>query len=173
LSDGPRVILGVDPGIARLGYGVIRVEGNALKHLEYGCVETPAHTEMPDRLRMLYEGLTELVDQFPITDVAMESLFHARNVTTAVSVGQARGVAMLATVRRGTAYAEYTPTTVKQTVTGYGRATKRQIQEMVRLLLSLPHLPTPDDAADALAVALCHSRNLAIRSLVDQAIARA
>jgi crossover junction endodeoxyribonuclease RuvC len=172
LIDHARTVLGIDPGIATLGYGVIQVERSSVTHLEHGCVETPAGMALPIRLRMLYAGLQLIVERFPITDVAMESLFHSRNVSTAVAVGQARGVAMLATVLGDTAYAEYTPTTVKQVVAGYGRADKRQVQEMMRLIFSLDKVPAPDDAADALAVAVCHARQMGLRALIDQAAAR-
>jgi crossover junction endodeoxyribonuclease RuvC len=172
LTPRVRTILGVDPGIALLGYGVIELEGGAIRHLEHGCVETPAGADLPARLRMLYRGLQLVVDRFPITDVAMESLFHSRNVTTAVAVGQARGVAMLATVREDVAYAEYSPNTVKQVVAGYGRATKRQVQEMMGLIFGLKELPSPDDAADALAIAVCHARQVGVQSLVARALAQ-
>jgi crossover junction endodeoxyribonuclease RuvC len=155
-----------------MGYGVIWSDGNAITHLEHGCVETPAGLALPERLRMLFAGLDAIVDRFPVTDVAMESLFHSRNVTTAVAVGQARGVAMLATVREGVAYAEYSPNTVKQVVAGYGRATKRQVQEMMGLIFGLQDLPSPDDAADALAVAVCHARQVGLQTLLDRAMAR-
>jgi crossover junction endodeoxyribonuclease RuvC len=122
---------------------------------------------------MLYSGLRLVMERHPVTDVAMEQLFHSRNVTTAVAVGQARGVALLATVNDDVQFAEYTPTTVKQTVAGYGRASKRQVQEMMRMLFGLSELPSPDDAADALAIAVCHAREMGVRSLVERAIARA
>ncbi|HZT06616.1 MAG TPA: crossover junction endodeoxyribonuclease RuvC [Chloroflexota bacterium] len=173
MSERVRTILGIDPGIALLGYGVVESRGESLAHLEHGCVATPSGTALPARLRALYEGLSGVIRRYSITDVAMESLFHSRNVTTAVSVGQARGVAMLATVCGDTAYAEYTPTAVKQLVTGYGRASKRQMQEMIRLLLRLDSLPTPDDAADALAVAICHARRADLDAIVSNAAARA
>ncbi len=173
MIEDARTILGIDPGIALLGYGVVRAKGDSLTHLAHGCVQTPAGMALPSRLRMIYAELQDLVDRFPITDVAMESLFHSRNVTTAVAVGQARGVAMLATVRADIEYAEYTPSAVKQVVAGYGKASKRQVQEMICLLLGLDRLPSPDDAADALAVAVCHARGAGMRALVDQALARA
>jgi crossover junction endodeoxyribonuclease RuvC len=173
LTDAARTILGLDPGLALLGYGVIRVDGDTLTHLEHGCVETPAGTPLPVRLQMLYSGLQLLLGRHTITDVAMEALFHSRNVTTAVVVGEARGVALLATVRGDVEFAEYTPSAVKQIVAGYGKATKRQVQEMMRMLFGLRDLPSPDDAADALAVAVCHARQMGVRSLVDRAIARA
>jgi crossover junction endodeoxyribonuclease RuvC len=173
LTDAARTILGLDPGLALLGYGVIRAQGDSLTHVEHGCVETPAGTPLPVRLRMLYSGLQLLMERHPITDVAMEQLFHSRNVTTAVVVGEARGVALLATVRDDVTFAEYTPTTVKHVVAGYGRATKRQVQEMMRMLFGLKQLPSPDDAADALAIAVCHAREMGVRSLVERAIARA
>jgi crossover junction endodeoxyribonuclease RuvC len=154
-----RVILGIDPGIALCGYGVLAHEG-AVVHLEHGAIATPAADSTPLRLRAIFGALGELKRRYAATDVAMEMLYYSRNVTTAVSVGQARGVALLATVDRDTRFGEYTPTEIKQAVSGYGRAKKRQIQDMVQLILGLPAPPVPDDAADALAVAICHAARI-------------
>lgn len=164
-----RVILGIDPGLALLGYGLIRAEGQTLEHIAHGCVSTPAGRPVPVRLRILFHELRQLRNTYPITDVALESLFHSRNVSTAVTVGQARGIAILAAVGDGVVFAEYTPTQVKQAVGGYGRARKPQMQQMVALLLNLPEVPSSDDAADALAVAICHAREAAVARVLAQA----
>jgi crossover junction endodeoxyribonuclease RuvC len=161
-----RIILGIDPGIALCGYGVLAHEGT-LVHLEHGAVATPATDSTPLRLQAIFAALTELKHRFAATDVAMEMLYYSRNVTTAVSVGQARGVALLATVDRDTTFGEYTPTEIKQAVAGYGQAKKRQIQDMVQLILGLAAPPTPDDAADALAVAICHATRIELAAAIE------
>lgn len=148
-------ILGIDPGMALLGYGVVAAT-DPPRALAYGVFRTDARKPLELRLVELYEGLDELIQTWNPEVVVLEQLFFARNVTTALAVGQARGVALLLCGQRGLPVAEYTPAQVKQAVGGYGRAGKRQMQEMVRLLLGLPELPQPDDAADALAIALCH-----------------
>lgn len=151
-------ILGVDPGLARLGFGIIeRGPGDSLHHVAHGCIETGADTPLPERLRHIFQQLTELCRTHRPAVMAVEELFFSRNATTAFTVGQARGVALLAGAEAGLAVTEYTPMQVKQAVTGYGRADKRQVQEMVRLLLRLTSVPKPDDAADALAVAIAHA----------------
>ncbi len=149
------ITLGIDPGTARLGYGVVadHPEPNALA---YGVVETAQDRPMPDRLAVLFDAVGDLIALHRPTTLAVEQLFFARNVTTAMTVGQARGVVLLAAARAGVGVAEYTPSEVKQAIAGYGKADKAQMQEMVRLILGLPEAPYPDDAADALAVALCH-----------------
>jgi crossover junction endodeoxyribonuclease RuvC len=162
----PRIILGLDPGIALLGYGVIRVDGETMRHVEHGCIATTPGQPVTQRLRTLYDGLMEVKRRLDVTDVAVEALFYSRNVSTAVAVGQARGVALLATVDDATELGEYTPSEIKQIVSGFGAARKREMQEMVRLLLSLDRLPAPDDAADALAVAICHARRSQFASLL-------
>ena len=150
-----RVTLGIDPGTARLGYGVIRgVEPS--ESLEFGIVETKSSEQMPSRLLQLHDELLGLIRDYRPEVMVIEKLFFSRNVTNAISVGQARGVAMLTAAETGIPVVEYTPAEVKQAVAGYGNADKAQIQEMVRLILGLDELPTPDDAADALAVAICH-----------------
>ncbi len=152
-----RVILGIDPGTATMGWGVIRQEGNRLHYVQHGAITTPAAWEMPRRLGRLFDGVTELVKGYRPETVAVEELFFNTNVTTGITVGQARGVALLAAYRAGIEIAEYTPLQVKQAITSYGRAEKRQVQEMVKTLLSLREIPRPDDAADGLAIAICHA----------------
>jgi crossover junction endodeoxyribonuclease RuvC len=154
---GGRIILGIDPGTATMGWGVIRQEGNRLSYLQHGAVTTPSQWEMPRRLGRLFDGVTELVKGYRPETVAVEELFFNTNVTTAITVGQARGVVLLAAYRAGIEVAEYTPLQVKQAITSYGRAEKRQVQEMVRSLLRLREIPKPDDAADGLAIAVCHA----------------
>lgn len=150
--------LGVDPGTARLGYGLVRSRGQVREALAYGVLETTAAVPMPERLLTLHAGLREVIEEFLPTAMAVERLFFARNVTTALTVGQARGVILLAAAQFGIPVSEYTPAEVKQSVSGYGKADKGQMQEMVRLVLGLDHIPQPDDAADALAIALCHTQ---------------
>lgn len=151
------VILGIDPGTATMGWGVIRQDGNRLRYVQHGAIVTPPYWEMPRRLGRLFDGVTELVRGYRPDTVAVEELFFNTNVTTAITVGQARGVALLAAYRAGVEVAEYTPLQVKQAITSYGRADKRQVQEMVKALLNLPAVPRPDDAADGLAIAITHA----------------
>lgn len=151
------ITLGIDPGTARLGFGVV-TSGHEARALAYGVVETPKGMAMAERLVLLFDAVEGLIAQHRPGTLAVEKLFFARNVTTAMTVGQARGVVLLAAARARLPIAEYTPAEVKQAVVGYGKADKAQIQEMVRLILRLEHAPTPDDAADALAVALCHAQ---------------
>ncbi len=140
-----------------MGWGVIRQEGIRLRYVQHGAVTTPSTWEMPRRLGRLFDGVTELVRGYAPEAVAIEELFFNTNVTTGITVGQARGVAILAAYRAGVPVAEYTPLQVKQAITSYGRADKRQVQEMVKSLLKLPDIPRPDDAADGLAIAICHA----------------
>ncbi len=150
-------ILGIDPGTATMGWGVVRQEGSRLRYLQHGAITTPSNWTMPRRLGRLFDGVTQLVEGYRPDTVAVEELFFNTNVTTAITVGQARGVALLAAYRAGLEVAEYTPLQVKQTITSYGRADKRQVQEMVRALLNLREIPRPDDAADGLAIAITHA----------------
>jgi crossover junction endodeoxyribonuclease RuvC len=154
---GGRIILGIDPGTATMGWGVIRQEGNRLHYVQHGAIITPSTWEMPRRLGRLFDGVTELANGYRPETVAVEELFFNTNVTTAITVGQARGVALLAAYRAGIEVAEYTPLQVKQAITSYGRAEKRQVQEMIKTLLNLREIPRPDDAADGLAIAVCHA----------------
>jgi crossover junction endodeoxyribonuclease RuvC len=158
-------ILGFDPGIAIVGFGVIEQKGNQLRAIEYGRIETPANTPTPWRLKQIYDACKKILALHRPDVVAVEKLFFNRNVTTAFTVGQARGVILLACEEAGTPIAEYTPLQVKMAVVGYGQAEKRQVQEMVKLLLRLPQIPKPDDVADALAIAICeaHSQGSRLR----------
>lgn len=150
-------ILGIDPGTATTGFGVIEVDGGKLKFIDAGVIITKPDIPMQDRLVTIYNELKELLHEFKPDAVAIELLYFATNVTTAMTVGQARGVALLAAAQARLPVGEYTPLQVKQAVTGYGKAQKRQIQEMVKTLLHLSAIPKPDDAADALAIAITHS----------------
>lgn len=156
------IILGIDPGTALLGFGVVQFDGEPAL-IDFGAVATPAGAPMPDRLVGLYDAVRELLDRHRPDVVAVEQLFFARNVTTAISVGQARGVALLAAAQSGVAVREYSPSEVKHAIVGYGKADKTQVQEMVRMILGLAEAPHPDDAADALAVALCHGQRAAFQ----------
>jgi crossover junction endodeoxyribonuclease RuvC len=147
-------IIGIDPGTGILGFGVIDAIGGKTKLVTAGVITTPAHTPLPDRLQEIYQGLTEIIAETKPEVMAIEKLFFAQNVTTAISVSHARGVAMLTGKQADLEIEEYTPLQIKQTMTGYGRATKKQIQEMVRLQLGLKDVPKPDDCADALAAAI-------------------
>ncbi len=161
------IIVGIDPGTAKLGYGVVSVE-DPLRLIEYGVLQTPAKTEMALRLLSIYEGLAAILDEFKPQRLAIEQLFFARNVTTGITVGQARGVAILAAAQRGIEVTEFTPAEVKQSVVGYGKADKHQIQMMVQMILALEEPPEPDDAADALAVAICQAHHMTgLSALVD------
>lgn len=150
-------ILGIDPGTGILGFGVIDVKGNAMRLVTAGVITTPAHTPLADRLLEIYEGLTAIIAETNPQQISIEKLFFSQNVTTAISVAQARGVAMLTGRQAELELFEYTPLQIKQTLTGYGRASKKQIQEMVRIQLSLAEVPKPDDCADALAAAITHA----------------
>jgi crossover junction endodeoxyribonuclease RuvC len=148
-------VLGIDPGTAITGYAVVEETGGRLSLVAIGVVETPAKTPLPARLQRIYAGLRSVIAEHAPDTAAVEELFFSRNTRTAMSVGEARGVVLLALADAGLPITEYTPMQIKQAVTGYGNADKRQVQEMVRLLLSLPDIPRPDDAADAAAVAIC------------------
>ena len=152
------IVLGVDPGTALLGYGLVEDsgQGNQPRSMAYGVLSTVAGAAMPERLATLYDRMTDLLRQHRPHVLAIEQLFFARNVTTAIAVGQARGVVLLAAAKAKVEVVEYSPSEIKHAVVGYGKADKAQMQEMVRLILGLPEPPRPDDAADALAVALCH-----------------
>jgi crossover junction endodeoxyribonuclease RuvC len=149
--------LGIDPGTATTGYGLVKLRPDGtLEAVAYGVIITPPHTAAHERLLMLFTDIKDLLALHRPDAFAVEKLFFQRNVSTALAVGQARGVVLLAIAQAGGDVAEYTPNQVKQAVAGYGAAGKRQVQEMVRTLLNLPELPRPDDAADALAIAITH-----------------
>lgn len=149
-------IIGIDPGTGILGFGVIDVVKGKMKLVDAGVVTTPAHTPLDVRLEDIYDSLTEVISTTKPDYMSIEKLFFAQNVTTAMSVSHARGVAMLAGRKGGMPIAEYTPLQIKQTITGYGKAGKKQVQEMVRIQLGLSEIPKPDDCADALAAAITH-----------------
>lgn len=149
--------LGIDPGTATTGYGIVRLEPDGgLVAVAFGVITTPKESSASARLEMLYNQMRALLKKYKPETAAVEKLFFSRNVTTAIAVGQARGVALLALQQAGLEIFEYTPNEVKQAVAGYGSADKRQVQEMVRTLLLLDSIPKPDDAADALAIAITH-----------------
>ena len=153
-------VLGIDPGLAIVGYSIIETDANKIKMLEYGCIKTEAEISTPDRLNIIFNKLNEIIKQYNPEDMAIEELFYNKNVKTVISIGQARGVEVLSGISNGLQIYEYTPLQIKQAVVGYGRAEKKQIQNMVKFILGLNEIPKPDDAADALAVAICHSFSL-------------
>lgn len=155
-------ILGLDPGFGIVGYGVIDVRGRTETLVKYGAIRTSSKDAIPKRLEKIYDTLSKILTEFMPEESAIEELYFFRNVTTAISVGEARGVMLLALEKFGVKIYEYTPMEVKLSVTGYGKATKRQVQEMVRVMLKMENIPRPDDAADALAIALCHAHQFLI-----------
>ncbi|REK75944.1 crossover junction endodeoxyribonuclease RuvC [Paenibacillus paeoniae] len=161
-------VLGIDPGIAIAGFGFIDKAGHKLTPVQYGAITTEAHTPQEERLVQIYESAGALMDRYKPDTVAVEKLFFNRNVTTAFAVGQARGVIILAAAQRGLPVAEYTPLQVKQSVVGYGKAEKRQVQEMVKMFLKLSAIPKPDDVADALAVAICHAHSAVMTQKINE-----
>jgi crossover junction endodeoxyribonuclease RuvC len=161
--------IGIDPGTATTGYGLVRENPDGrLAAVDYGVITTPARQPMPQRLRTLFQRLCEIIDLHRPDSGAVEKLFFHRNVTTAISVGQGRGVVLLALAQADLPVGEYTPLEVKQAVAGYGNADKNQVQQMVRALLELDDIPRPDDAADALAVAICHLHSARMGSLLGE-----
>lgn len=162
--------LGIDPGTAIMGWGVVDETGGMPTLVAYGALTTQAGLPQTERLMQLYDGLRALLAQHKPDAAAIEELFFGKNVNTAITVGQARGVALLALAQAGLPVHEYKPTAVKQAVAGYGGADKKQMQEMVRLTLRLPGIPKPDDAADALAIAICHTYTAPmLRRIADSA----
>ena len=157
------IILGIDPGLATMGWGIIETDGQKLRPIQYGTLGTPPGQPMPVRLRAIYDGVNQLLTTFKPQEIAFEELFFAHNVTTAFAVGAARGVALLASAEYTSELFEYTPMQIKQAVTGYGKADKHQMQAMVRILLGLKEIPRPDDAADALGAAITHAHSGAMR----------
>lgn len=162
------IIIGIDPGTALLGYGVISYKGNKFSTLTYGCVKNSSAIPMPEKLHVIYETIKSLINQFSPDVLAMENLFFNQNVTTAMTVSQARGVVSLAAFQEGIDFYEYTPLQVKQAVVGYGKAEKKQIQQMVKVILNLRETPKPDDVADALAIAICHAHSGNIKALIER-----
>lgn len=153
------VIMGIDPGFAITGYGIVKYEGNKFSVVDYGAITTKASTAFADRLLILNNSLEELIIKFKPAAISVEELFFNKNIKTALSAAHGRGIALLAAAKSGSTVYEYTPLQVKQAVVGYGRAEKSQIQQMVKIILNLPEIPKPDDVADALAVAICHGHS--------------
>ncbi|NLZ30141.1 MAG: crossover junction endodeoxyribonuclease RuvC [Methanomicrobiales archaeon] len=150
------MVIGIDPGVARTGYGVLRIRDPSPAPLAFGCIETGSDHRPARRLLEIYEEVSGLLDEYTPECLVLEQLFFSKNITSAMHVSEARGVILLAAEQRGIPVTEYTPNQVKVAVTGSGRAGKHQVQEMMRRLLNLPEIPRPDDAADGLAIALCH-----------------
>jgi crossover junction endodeoxyribonuclease RuvC len=153
------IILGIDPGFAITGYGVLSYTGNTFKMIDYGTIETKADVPFDRRLLSISAGLGELIGRYAPQEAAIEELFYNTNVKTAIKTSQGRGVSVLTCALNGLAIHEYTPLQVKQAVVGYGRASKQQVQQMVKAILCLNEIPRPDDAADALAIAICHAHS--------------
>ena len=158
-------ILGIDPGLATLGYGVIEADDNRRRLIQFGTLTTPAGQPMPQRLRAIFQGMNQLMDIYQPDDVAFEELFFSKNITTGMAVSAARGVALVAVVQRTDNLYEYTPMQIKQAVTGYGGADKHQVQQMVKMLLNMKEIARPDDAADALAVAITHANSMHMKKM--------
>jgi len=153
------IILGIDPGTARIGFGIIQ-KNNKLKLIDYGCIETSKNLKTPQRLIKLEKQLQEVIKKYKPKMVAVEDLFFFKNLKTAITVSQARGVILLTAAKLNVPISEYTPLQIKQAVTSYGRAEKRQVQRMVKMILNLKKIPKPDDAADALAAAICCAHSI-------------
>ncbi len=158
-------VLGFDPGTATTGYGVVEGKGNRLTHIAHGTITTPAGEHFALRLKTLYNGCVELIEQYRPDALAIEKLFFVQNVTTGITVAQARGVIALSIAQAELPMGEFSPTEVKSAVTGYGKADKKQVQEMVKILLNLDDIPKPDDAADGLAIAICQIHAGKLQSL--------
>ncbi len=152
-------ILGIDPGFAIVGWGVIEYSGSRFKVIAYGSIQTPAGMRMEERLASIYSDLSEIIDKYKPDEMAVEELFFNTNITTGIKVAQARGVILLCAEQKGVRIFEYTPLQVKQAVVGYGRAEKKQVITMVTVFLGLKEPPKPDDTADALAIAVCHGHS--------------
>lgn len=160
-------ILGIDPGIAIVGYGIVDKIANTYKPVAYDAILTKAHTPLEERIQIIYNRMIELLDEYKPDVISVEELFFNNNAKTAFSVGQARGVILLAAVQKNVPIYEYTPLQVKQALTGYGRADKNQIQQMTKSMLGLKSVPKPDDVADALAIAVCHGNSMRFNSLTN------
>ena len=152
-------ILGIDPGFATIGFGLIASDRGSVQMLRYGAITTPAGMDFPQRLQLIYDDMTQLLELLKPDAVSIEELFFNTNITTGIQVAHGRGVILLACTKYGVPIFEYTPLQVKQAVAGYGRAEKRQVMDMTKRLLHLEKIPRPDDAADGLALALCHARS--------------
>jgi len=162
------LILGVDPGLATTGYGLVRKTGEQLQGVDYGYIGTPANLPLPERLLIIFHDLKALIQKYLPDALAVEQLFFCKNIRTALQVGQARGAILTAAAQMGRPVYEYTPLEIKQTITGYGKADKKQVQQMVRLVLNLKEIPKPDDVADALAIAVSHIQTARWHQLLEK-----
>lgn len=156
------IIMGIDPGTAIVGYGVIKKENKNITPIDYGCIFTEKGLPMPQRLAKISDDLQQLIEKYNPSEMAVEDLFFFKNLKTAITVSQARGVILATAIKANVAVFEYTPLQVKQAISSYGRASKMQVQQMVKMVYGLKEIPQPDDAADALAVAFCHANTLKI-----------
>lgn len=163
-EEGMR-ILGIDPGLATMGYGVIEAERGKYRLVQYGTITTPAGQPMPNRLRAIFQGVNQLMEVFQPDEVAFEELFFSKNITTGMAVSAARGAALVAVAQKTDEIYEYTPMQVKLAVTGHGKADKNQVQQMVKALLGMQQIAKPDDAADAIAVAITHANSMRMKHL--------
>ncbi|MCL2095318.1 MAG: crossover junction endodeoxyribonuclease RuvC [Oscillospiraceae bacterium] len=161
------IILGIDPGLATVGYGVLKFERNKFTTINYGVIITPPKTPVHERLKTIYDEIKNLIDMYKPDDLAIEELFYNTNQKTIISVCEARGVVLLCAYQNRLDIGEYTPLQVKQSVVGYGRADKIQVQTMVKNILNLEKMPKPDDAADALAIGICHAHSKSTNSLFN------
>ena len=161
------IILGIDPGLATVGFGVIKHERSRFTTIDYGAIITPPHIPVHERLMMIYNDIQKTIDRYNPDDLAIEELFYNTNQKTVISVCEARGVILLSAYQRGLNIYEYTPLQVKQSVVGYGRAEKKQVQTMVKNILKLDKIPKPDDAADAVALAICHAHAKSTHNLFN------
>ncbi|MCR3922376.1 MAG: crossover junction endodeoxyribonuclease RuvC [Firmicutes bacterium] len=160
-------ILGIDPGIAITGFGVVQTDGQRSRALDYGCITTPSTLPVSQRLLLIFQEMQAIFERHQPDAVAIEKLFFAKNANSAMQVGEARGVLVLAASLAGLEVFEYTPLQVKQAVVGYGKAEKKQVQQMVKIILTLSKIPRPDDAADGLAIALCHAHSGGSRAAIN------
>lgn len=159
------IVLGIDPGYAITGYGILSYENSNFKVIDYGVITTKAEIDFPTRLEMVYDGITGLIKGYNVENISIEEIFFHKNTKTAIKVAQARGAILLSCQKQMVPIFEYTPLQVKQGVVGYGRAEKQQVQEMTKVILNLKERPKPDDAADALALAICHCHNVNYQQL--------
>lgn len=164
------VIIGIDPGTRVTGYGIIRITGNSYQLIDYGCIKPPPDLKLTDRYHIIFQGLDELLQKYKATCLSVETQFVQKNIQSALKLGMATGVVIVAAKIKGLPVYRYTPTQAKKAVVGNGRASKSQVQSMVARLLSLSSLPEPEDAADALAIAICHAHSIRSRQLIGAEI---
>lgn len=158
------IIIGIDVGYAICGWSILNKKANALELIDYGVVETSSEIDFPSRLQLIYNGLSDVIEKYRPEQIAIEDLFYFKNKKTVIGVGQVRGVILLLAKNTGLVVFNYTPLEVKTAVTGYGRSTKEDVQKMVKMILSMEEIPKPDDAADAIAIAICHGNNFFVNN---------